>query len=95
MALLGVFGAATFAAALVPVVSLGFNWKRATATAANWEIGVSLVLNLGIELLGVRLPYGIHGGVVAMTVSLALFLGISLASRPVPLPRDIEAVMDA
>jgi Na+/proline symporter len=61
VALLGVFGAATFAAALVPTVALGFNWKRATAGAANAAIAVSLLLNLGIELWGVRLPYGIHG----------------------------------
>jgi Na+/proline symporter len=95
VALLGVFGAATFAAALVPVVSLGFNWKRATATAANWAIAASLAINLGIEVFGVRLPYGIHGGVVAMIVSLLLFLGISLASRPPALPPDIEAALDA
>ncbi|MGH0031259.1 MAG: sodium:solute symporter family transporter, partial [Myxococcota bacterium] len=95
VALLGVFGAATFAAALVPVVSIGFNWKRATARAANWAIASSLVINLVIELLGVRLPFGIHGGVVAMIVSLLLFLGISLASPPPALPRDIEAVLDS
>ena len=95
VALLGVFGASTFAAALVPSVSLGFNWKRATARAANWAIGSSLVINLGIELLGLRLPWGIHGGVIAMIVSLLLFLGISLASSPPVLPRDVEAVLDA
>jgi len=95
VALLGVFGAATFAAALVPAVSLGFNWKRASATAANWAIGSSLAINLLVELLGVRLPWGIHGGVLAMVVSLLFFFGISLASPPPPLPRDVEAVLDA
>jgi Na+/proline symporter len=94
VALLGVFGAATFAAALVPVVSIGFNWKRATAAAANTAIVVSLVINLGIELLGVRLPWGIHGGVVAMLASLALFLGISMLQAPPRLPPDIEAALD-
>jgi Na+/proline symporter len=77
------------------VVSIGFNWKRATAHAANWAIGSSLVINLGVELFGVRLPYGIHGGVVAMVASLLLFFGISFASRPPSLPRDIEAALDA
>ena len=42
-----------------------------------------------------RLPYGIHGGVVAMLVSLALFLGISLAQPPPRLAADVEAVLDA
>lgn len=95
VALLGVFGAATFAAALVPAVSLGFNWKRATAPAANVAIASSLVINLALELFGVRLPYGIHGGVVALLVSLTLFLGLSLASAPPRLAPDIEAVLDA
>jgi Na+/proline symporter len=95
VALLGVFGAATFAAALVPVVALGFNWKRATATAANTAIATSLALNRGLELFGIRLPYGIHGGVVALLVSLVLFLGISLASAPPRLDRDIAAALDA
>ena len=94
VALLGVFGAATFAAALVPTVSIGFNWKRATATAANAAIAASLVINLGIELLGVRLPWGIHGGVVAMLTSLGLFLGISMLQAPPRLPPDIEAALD-
>ena len=95
VALLGVFGAGTFAAAFVPVVALGFNWKRATARAANVALAVSLMLNLALELLGIRLPYGIHGGVVALTASLLLFLGISLASRPPVLERDIAAALDA
>ncbi len=94
VALLGVFGAATFAAALVPVVSIGFNWKRATPLAAIAAIAVSLVINLGIELLGMRLPWGIHGGVVAMLISLALFFGISFAQAPPRIAPDIEAAMD-
>jgi Na+/proline symporter len=95
VALLGVFGASTFAAALVPAVAFGFNWKRATATAANVAIATSLVLNLALELWGVRLPYGIHGGVVALTASLLLFFGISFASPPPVLAPDVEAVLDA
>ncbi len=95
VALLGVFGAATFAAALVPAVALGFNWKRATATAANVAIAASLIVNLALELWGVALPYGIHGGILALGVSLALFLGISLASPPPALDPEVELAMDA
>ena len=95
VALLGVFGAATFAAAFVPVVALGFNWKRATARAANLALATSLLINLALELLGIRLPYGIHGGVIALLVSLLLFFGISLASSPPRLDPDIAAALDA
>ena len=94
IALLGVFGAATFAAAIVPVVVIGFNWKRATARAANVAMAASIAINLGVELLDLRLPYAIHGGVPALLVSLALFLGISLASRRPEIDPDIEAAMD-
>ena len=94
VALLGAFGWGTFAAALVPAVAIGFNWKRATAAAANAAIASSLVVNFGIELFGVALPYGINGGFVALLLSMTLFFGISLASPPPRIDPDIEAVMD-
>ena len=94
VALLGAFGWGTFAAALVPTVVIGFNWKRATATAANVAIATSLLVNFGIEVFGVAIPYGINGGFVALLLSMTLFFGISLASPPPELDPDIEAVME-
>ncbi len=94
VALMGAFGWGTFAAALVPTVAIGLNWKRATALAANTAIVCSLIVNFGIELLHLRVPYGISGGFVALLVSLTLFFGISFLSRPPHLDRDIEALMD-
>ena len=94
IALLGAFGWGTFAAALVPTVAIGFNWKRATALAANVAIFTSLSVNFAIELFGIEIPYGIHGGAIALLVSLTLFFGLSLCSKPPKLDADIEAVMD-
>ncbi len=94
VALLGAFGWGTFAAALVPTVAIGFNWKRATATAANTAIVASLAINFTIELLDVEIPFGIHGGTISLLASIVLFLGISLLSPPAKLAPDIEAVMD-
>jgi Na+/proline symporter len=94
LALLGVFGAGTFAAALVPTVTIGFRWKRASAPAACVAIASSVLINLFIELRDVQLPHGIHGGIPALVVSLVLFLGISLASRPPQLDPDIEEALD-
>ena len=94
VALLGAFGWGTFAAALVPTVAIGFNWKRATATAANVAIATSLLVNFGIEVFGLAVPYGINGGFVALLLSMTLFFGVSLASPPPVLDPDIEAVMD-
>ena len=94
VALLGAFGWGTFGAALVPTVAIGFNWKRATAQAANTAIVASLVVNFAIELLDIEIPFGIHGGTIALLVSISLFFGISLLSPPPELAPDIEAVMD-
>ena len=94
VAILGAFGWGTFAAALVPAVAIGFNWKRATATACNVAIGASLVLNFGIKVFGIVVPFGIDVGALALIVSLTLFFGISLASKPPQIDEDIEAVMD-
>jgi Na+/proline symporter len=91
---MGAFGWATFAAALVPTVAIGFNWKRATATAANTAIVSSLIINFGIKLFDVSVPYGIDGGFIALLVSLTLFFGISFLSEPPKIPADIKAAMD-
>jgi hypothetical protein len=48
-----------------------------------------------MEVFGVRLPLGIHGGIVAILVSLILFFGISLSEPAPELAPDIEAAFDA
>ncbi len=94
IALLGAFGWGTFGAALVPAVAIGLNWKRATPLAATVAIAASLVANFGIELTGLHVPGGVHGGTVALLLSLVLFFGISFASKPPRLDPEIEALMD-
>lgn len=61
VALLGTFGWGTFAAALVPTVAIGFNWKRATAFAVNAAIISSLAVNIAIELLEIEIPHNMRG----------------------------------
>ncbi len=94
VALLGAFGWGTFAAALVPTVAIGFNWKRATATAANTAIIASLLINFSVKLLNISIPYGIDVGAISLLVSLTLFFAISLLSPPPKLDPDVEAIMD-
>ena len=94
VALLGAFGWSTFAAAIVPTVAIGFNWKRATALACNVAIVSSLLINFGLELFDIQLPNGFHSGAFSLLVSLTLFFVISrLSPRPSIAP-DIERVMD-
>ena len=94
VAILGAFGWGTFAAALVPVVTIGFNWKRATALAANTAMVSSLAINLGIKLLKIQIPFRIDAGAIALLVSLTLFFGISLLSKPPKLNPEVDRVMD-
>lgn len=94
VALMGAFGWGTFAAALVPTVAIGFNWKRANAAAAIAAIVSSLAVNFGIKLFKIPMPYGIDGGAVSLILSLTLFFAISYAIPPKPLDRDIEEIMD-
>ncbi len=94
VALLGAFGWGTFAAGLLPVLAIGLNWKRANALAANVAIISSLFVNFGLRGLDIRLPYGIDHGAAALVVSLVLFLSISFLTKPEPLSRDIQRVMD-
>ena len=97
IALLGAFGWGIFAAAIVPVVAIGFNWKRATPIAANVAIVVSLVINFGVmffQKAGYYLPYHISGGAVALLASTTIFFAVSLLTRPKKLDPLVETVMD-
>lgn len=94
VAILGAFGWGTFAAAIVPAVTLGFNWKRATPFAANIAILSSLLINFGVKLGGIKMPYAIDVGAFSLIVSLIVFISLSLMTEPKALDPDVEAVMD-
>ena len=94
VALLGAFGWGTFAAALVPVVAIGLNWKRATPLAANVAVISSLIINFVFKTFGIAMPYNIDVGAFSLVISLLLFTSISLLSPPPKLDKDVEAVMD-
>jgi Na+/proline symporter len=78
----------------VPVVAIGFNWKRAHAWAANTAIVAGIAINFGVKLFNVSIPYGIDAGAVALIVSLTLFFLISFAMPQRRIDPDIDAVMD-
>ncbi len=94
VAILGAFGWGTFAAAIVPTVAIGFNWKRANWKAANAAIIMSLAINFIIKIFKIPLPYAIDVGALSLFISLFLFIAISLITTPDKLDPDVEAVMD-
>jgi Na+/proline symporter len=94
VALLGAFGWGTFAAAIVPVVAIGLNWQRANWQAAVSAIIVSVVVNLGIEVFSIKIPYGIAGGFLALIISMLVFIVVTMMTPRVELQPDIKAAME-
>ena len=94
VALLGAFGWSTFAAAIVPVVVIGLNWKRANASGAIAAIAISLIINFSFEIFSVGLPHGISGPFVAFIASMTLFIVVSLLTPDRKLASDIDKVMN-
>ncbi len=94
IAMIGAMSWGIFAAAVVPVVTLGFNWKRATPLAANVAIAGSLFVHLLFKMMGWTLPYRIDVGAFTLILSLTTFIIISLMSKPPKIDKDVEYVMD-
>ncbi|GHF20830.1 proline permease [Kordiimonas sediminis] len=94
VAILGTFGWGTFAAALVPVVMFGLNWKGATKAAAITSITFSLIINFSFQVFEITVPYGISPGFIAMLASMILFVGISLLDKRPQIAKDIDRIMD-
>ena len=62
--------------------------------SATFSLTVEQPQHVTVEVFDVTLPHGLHGGTVALVLSLVLFLGISFLSAPPRLPADVEAVME-
>lgn len=100
VALLGVFGWGTFAAAIFPAVVLGLVWERATAMGAMSSIIVGVLLSFVLEVgakYGFRfLPPGVINGTFAFVVSIAVFVGVSLLTqkRSVELEEPVRHIVN-
>ncbi|WP_010531789.1 sodium/proline symporter [Lentibacillus jeotgali] len=73
-----------FAASLVPVLSIGILWKRATRIAAICSSFLGLVFSVGLYILSVNDIYtpALDTGAVAFIISAVSFVGISLVTKP-------------
>ena len=98
IALLGTFGWGTFAAAIVPSICIGMNWKRATGQACVASISTSIVLNFVLEMSArhgyALLPPGLAVGAVALLASTLVFVLVSLATPRPRLSAEIDALLD-
>jgi len=82
VALLGTFAFGTLGAALAPVLAVGLNWKRVTATAASAAMGTGLVVSLSLELVrrlspsGTLAEMGLASGALPAAVALLASLSV-------------------
>jgi SSS family solute:Na+ symporter len=65
----------------VPAIFGAFFWRRSTAAGALASIVVGAVAVVGMGFAGYN-PLGIPYAVVAFALTIALFVGVSLATRP-------------
>ena len=101
IALLGTFGWGTFAAAIVPSIAIGLNWKRASAAGCVASIATSIALNFALELSArnglFSLPHGMSVGCFSLLVSLVVFVAVSWQTSPEArrqIPPDVQAAME-
>jgi sodium/proline symporter len=72
-----------FTASLLPVLSIGILWKRATRTAALWSSALGFLFSIGLYILKVKNIYvpALDTGAIALIISTVSFIGISLLTK--------------
>lgn len=100
VAVLGIFGWGTFAAAIAPALGLGLNWKRATregalaSIAAGTLVQAFLGLNMNQGWFPGLLPGHVAEVAVSFLVGFLVFIVVSFATSPRPLEEDVALVME-
>ncbi|MDG2256528.1 MAG: hypothetical protein P8L49_16420, partial [Opitutaceae bacterium] len=88
--------------AFVPMVAIGFNWKRATWQGATCAAITGIVVNLGLDLASkyphdaplYKIPGGVSVGAIALMSSIIVMVVVSLATKAQPLDSRVEEAMD-
>ncbi|WP_236694044.1 sodium:solute symporter family protein [Sporosarcina globispora] len=77
-----------FSASLLPVLSIGLLWKRATKTAAICSSALGFISSLGLYILKVKGIYvpALDTGAIAMIISTVSLVGIPLITKPASSP---------
>lgn len=83
--ILGAFGWAAFAAAILGPIGLGIYWKKSTGNGAFWAIVSAMGLNFVVTIVEatelISVPDHIHIGAVSLVVSVLVFVVVSAMSR--------------
>ncbi|HVN31470.1 MAG TPA: hypothetical protein VMT45_05750 [Thermoanaerobaculaceae bacterium] len=79
--LLGLVGWGFFTAALLPVMTLGLAWPRATARGAGWAMAVGSTADLALEAVRGRLPLGLEPGLAGAALGTLVLVVVSGRNR--------------
>ncbi|MDA8336704.1 MAG: sodium/proline symporter [Peptococcaceae bacterium] len=93
--LIGFAGSAawsTLASVFLPLVSIGLNWRRATSYGAVAGAAVGIFTSLYFTVANYN-PSGFFGSSLAIVLSVAVFIVVSLVTPPDELPADVEAIV--
>lgn len=100
--LLGVVGWGLFAAALVPLLGVGLNWKGATTEGAIAAAGVAVVMNLAlaiaVQFYEFSLPHGAAVEAFTLILAIVVMIVVSLLTNSnarEDITEDIKEVVEA
>lgn len=100
--LLGVVGWGLFAAAIVPILGVGLNWKGATTEGAIAAAAIALfgnlILAVGIQFYGWSLPHGSAAEALTLLLAIVVMIVVSLVTNTKArddIDDDIERVIDS
>ena len=100
VAILGALGWGYFASALVPILAIGLNWKRATRKAAITGLSIALGLNIVFlileQIFKFKMPYGMPSYVLVLPLSLLAIISASFITKSASedeIDSDIRAAM--
>ncbi|MDH3785209.1 MAG: hypothetical protein OEV00_07755, partial [Acidobacteriota bacterium] len=91
IAILGAFAFGTFAAALMPVMAIGFHWRRVEGRAVSASIATGLSVHLGLELLNRQTVFpgwvpplapGVMPAAIAMAASMLVLIVVTGVRTP-------------
>ncbi|MCS7119356.1 MAG: sodium/proline symporter [Archaeoglobaceae archaeon] len=102
VAILGTLGWGYFACAIVPIIGLGLNWKRATREAAIAALLTGLILNISFLILERGLgwkimPYGIPSYSIALLITFVVMIIVSFFTKSASgedIEKEVKAAME-
>jgi SSS family solute:Na+ symporter len=69
---------------LAPITFVAFFWKRATAAGVVTGLVLGSLVTLFLFLFPAYRPFGLHEGIVGLTVNCVALVAVSLVSQPLP-----------